>query len=351
MQANTKTQPVNSLEVCVLAAGYGTRLKPLTDLVAKPAVPILGIPAIWYSLHWLRQSSLFNRVHINLGHLSETLDAALTAYNAKCEPLTFIKSYEHPTVLGSAGAFYKFKNDFVNKTILVHNADTICFADIKALLKSHEVYREKARRPIMTLQVKAFNNPIGGSIYTNIDILPSGQVIGLREKRSQGTLFTGTYVIDGALLQGVPSGASEWRAEIFNPALAAQAVFAHVTDSTWYDTGSLDELLATTFSVYDDPSTQQFVKQYVGSRSVNGLPIYYDKHSIDVSTLDLFLSGVSITGPAYLSGDWINHQSKDIKTVGPNFVGLEPPAAALEAPFSGVLANGVYLKTFVTNSK
>ncbi len=61
----------------ILAAGLGTRLQPLSDHLAKPALPVRGIPMIAYALRWLAEHGV-REVAVNLHHLPETVrDAAL----------------------------------------------------------------------------------------------------------------------------------------------------------------------------------------------------------------------------------------------------------------------------------
>ena len=62
----------------VLAAGYGTRLKPLTDRMPKPLVPVAGKPMIEYALDKLRAYGI-REVIINVSHLKDQLTAYLSA--------------------------------------------------------------------------------------------------------------------------------------------------------------------------------------------------------------------------------------------------------------------------------
>ena len=64
----------------VLAAGYGARLKPLTDRMPKPLVPVAGKPMIEYALDKLRAYGI-REIIINVSHLREQLTAYLSAFN------------------------------------------------------------------------------------------------------------------------------------------------------------------------------------------------------------------------------------------------------------------------------
>lgn len=67
------------MRAMILAAGLGTRLLPLTDARAKPALPVRGVPMIAYALRWLRQNGV-TEVAINLHHLPETVRSAAEAW-------------------------------------------------------------------------------------------------------------------------------------------------------------------------------------------------------------------------------------------------------------------------------
>jgi N-acetyl-alpha-D-muramate 1-phosphate uridylyltransferase len=73
----------------VLAAGYGTRLKPMTDRVPKPLVPVAGKPMIEYALDKLRAYGI-EEVVINVSHLKEQL----IAYVSKCQGMIIQVSEE-----------------------------------------------------------------------------------------------------------------------------------------------------------------------------------------------------------------------------------------------------------------
>ena len=81
---NRKRGPdqVKNLRGMVLSAGLGTRLRPLTYIMAKPAVPFLGRPLIHYSLDMLTDLGIRD-IAVNLHHLPETVEAALQGQERK----------------------------------------------------------------------------------------------------------------------------------------------------------------------------------------------------------------------------------------------------------------------------
>src|SRR5208282_5902917 len=103
----------------VLAAGYGTRLKPLTDRTPKPLVPVAGKPMIEYALDQLRTYGIAE-VIINVSHLKDQL----TAYIANVRGLR-IKISEETEPLETGGGLKKALPLLGNEPIFTLNSDII----------------------------------------------------------------------------------------------------------------------------------------------------------------------------------------------------------------------------------
>ena len=103
----------------VLAAGYGTRLKPLTDRVPKPLVPVAGKPMIQYALDKLQAYGI-EAVVINVSHLKEQL----TAWLAGCKNLT-VRLSEEAEPLETGGGLKKALPLLGDEPVFVINSDII----------------------------------------------------------------------------------------------------------------------------------------------------------------------------------------------------------------------------------
>jgi N-acetyl-alpha-D-muramate 1-phosphate uridylyltransferase len=103
----------------VLAAGYGTRLKPLTDRVPKPLVPVAGKPMIQYALEQLQAYGI-EEVVINVSHLKEQLTAWLAGRkNLK------VRLSEEAEPLETGGGLKKALPLLGNEPVFVINSDII----------------------------------------------------------------------------------------------------------------------------------------------------------------------------------------------------------------------------------
>lgn len=120
----------------VLAAGIGTRLRPLTDARAKPAVPVAGTPLIARILRRLAQAGVRDVV-LNLHYLPETIAAAVGEGRDLGVAVRY--SWEHP-VLGSAGGPRHAQPLLASDPYLLINGDTWPTVDLRALWDHHHAH-------------------------------------------------------------------------------------------------------------------------------------------------------------------------------------------------------------------
>jgi NDP-sugar pyrophosphorylase family protein len=135
-----------ALPAIVLTAGLGTRLDPLTRLVAKPAVPVGESTLIELVLAWLRSAGISEAV-LNLHHRPETLTGLLG--DGSPLDLRVRYSWEDP-VLGSAGGPARAIPLLETRRVLIVNGDTLCPVDLQELLDAHE--RSRARVTLAVVQ-------------------------------------------------------------------------------------------------------------------------------------------------------------------------------------------------------
>ena len=110
---------MSSMRAMLLSAGLGTRLRPVTNALAKPAVPFLGVPLMYWSLEFLKELKP-DRVVANLHYLPDTLRSLAP----KLAPLEVRFTHEKGKPLGSGGALWFAKKELDGaETILVANAD------------------------------------------------------------------------------------------------------------------------------------------------------------------------------------------------------------------------------------
>lgn len=121
------------MRAMILAAGLGTRLRPLTNTVPKALVPVAGRPLIEYGLLFLKSHGIEDVV-INLHHLGEKISAALGDGSVYGLRITYSPE---ASVLGTGGGIKKAQAFLDGETFVVLNCDTILDLDLGALLAAH----------------------------------------------------------------------------------------------------------------------------------------------------------------------------------------------------------------------
>lgn len=118
----------------ILAAGLGTRLRPLTDVRAKPAIPVAGEPLVRRIVAWLARGGVTDTT-VNLHYLPHTLTAVLGDGSELGVRVRY--SWEQPVVLGSAGGPRQAADIVGADTFWLVNGDTLTDVDLDAMADAH----------------------------------------------------------------------------------------------------------------------------------------------------------------------------------------------------------------------
>ena len=121
------------IKVFIPAAGYGERLKPITDHIPKPLLPVLGKPVIEVVLEKIARGLYVDSIGINTHHKSEMLIQWLDSspYSGK------IKLFHEKAILGTGGAIRNAAKFLGSSAFIVHNADILSDINLKTLVKRH----------------------------------------------------------------------------------------------------------------------------------------------------------------------------------------------------------------------
>ena len=127
---------MKEIRALLLAAGKGTRLKPLTNEWPKCLIPIGNRPLLEYWLQTLYQSGIC-KVVVNLHHYAEKVERFLQ------RPIfrSLVESVYEENLLGTAGTLLANKSNFQNCTILLVHADNWCQCDFDGFLNFHQNHR------------------------------------------------------------------------------------------------------------------------------------------------------------------------------------------------------------------
>jgi len=121
------------MEALLLAAGLGTRLRPLTEVLPKCLMPVHGRPLLGLWLEMLKSGGI-DRVFINLHYLP-----SLVREYVKSSPYSdIVKFLDEPDLLGTAGTLSKFRSEFSGNELLMAHADNLTIFDVKQFRHAFE---------------------------------------------------------------------------------------------------------------------------------------------------------------------------------------------------------------------
>ena len=224
------------MRVMIMAAGIGTRLRPVTDLVPKPMAPIANRPALYHILRLLYRHGL-REVIINLHHLPE----AITGYFGDGSFLKMDISYSfEPELLGTAGGVKNNEAFLSGGTFLVMSGDALTDVDLTGLVAAHH-----RTGSIATMAVKEVADP---SLYGVVVADDDGRVVGFQEKptleEARSRLCNcGIYVFQPEIFSRIPPGQfDDFGKRVFPDLLREHVPFhAHTISGYWSDVGNLRE--------------------------------------------------------------------------------------------------------------
>ena len=218
------------LKALILAAGVGSRLRPLTDSCPKPMLLVAGRPLLAWTLEWLRSYGV-REAALNLHHLPEVVMTGLgdgSAFGMRLH-------YAHESELrGTAGALHNFAGLF-NEPFLVVYGDLLLSLELDELIALHH-----GRGALLTLALKQTETPHSQGM---VEVDTHGRVVRFVEKPAQWdggpTANAGVYVCAPEVVDWVPPGASDFGHDIIPAMLRAGApVYAAAVGGTVLDIGT-----------------------------------------------------------------------------------------------------------------
>ncbi len=244
------------MKAMILAAGEGTRLRPLTAALPKPMVPIVGTPLLARTLSWLAGEGV-TEAAINLYHRPQSIPDYFGAEFAGIRLHYFFED----TLRGTAGGVKAAQSVLQDAPFFVIYGDNLIAADLRRLGAFHA-----ARGGIGTVALFEHPNPMAAGI---VGLDAEGRITRFVEKPPLEEVFSplanaGVYVLDPAVFESIPEAVpADFGRDIF-PALLAQGKPLYGTPLGGYlqDTGTptayrqanFDLLAGRTGIRFDDPN-------------------------------------------------------------------------------------------------
>ncbi|MDE3243612.1 MAG: nucleotidyltransferase family protein [Nitrospirota bacterium] len=221
------------MKAMILAAGLGTRLRPLTETQPKPLLPVAGTPLIVWNLLLLRRHGV-TEVLINLHHLGPMIEQTLG--DGRRYGLTLTYSHE-PAILGTGGGIKQAEPFFEGHPFLVLNGDTLLELDLGALMQAH---RERGALATMVLREDPDVERWGP-----VTVDQAGRILSITGRGRTGSgaaqrlMFAGVHVMHPRLLREVPAGRESSIIDAYVRAITeGEPVYGYRMAGYWSDVGT-----------------------------------------------------------------------------------------------------------------
>ncbi len=220
----------------ILCAGLGTRLRPLTGRVPKPAVPVCGVPLVRWSLALLAGAGV-RRAVVNVHHLPEAMAAA--AEDAARALGVALAISREPVIAGTGGALREARAHLRGAdAVYLVNGDVLFDVDLAAALAAHRAAGALATMVLLPMPA--------GARYAAVEADAGGavrRIAGAFGPGGEGLTawhFSGVHVLSPALLDRVPAAPFEAdvNRHVYPPLMASGAVRGLVVDGYWNDLGT-----------------------------------------------------------------------------------------------------------------
>lgn len=227
----------------ILAAGFGTRLRPLTEHRPKPLAPVCGVPLLNYALALVHQHGHSHAI-VNAHHLAEQLQAF---DGIETEGVCVRVSTELPEILGTGGGLKHVRDELAERVVVV-NADVLCDIDLDALIQAvPQGGSSMALRP----------NEQHAKTYGMVAADETGAIIKMRDIASAephgmvrwDTHFTGVHALHRDCLDRVPDGFACIVRSAYKELVPLRQVQSIRHRGTWLDIGNPSAYLAANMRV------------------------------------------------------------------------------------------------------
>ena len=235
---------VRPTKAMVLAAGFGVRMRPLTDKMPKPLVRVAGRPLLDHVLDKLAGAGVSEAV-VNVQYLP---DQIIEHTRSRKKPRVII-SDERDQVLGTGGAVVKALPLLGNEPFYHVNADTMWIDGVRPNLARLAEAFDPARMDILLLMAPTTSS-IGYSGRGDYSMLPDGALRKRRELQVVPFVYAGAAIMSPSLFAGAPKGEFSLT-KMFDRANEQERLFGLRLDGVWMHVGTPDAVQAAEEAVLE----------------------------------------------------------------------------------------------------
>ena len=236
------------MKAMILAAGFGTRLFPLTIDRTKPAIPFLGKPLVGYVAEYVAKYG-FKDFIVNLHHQPDSVREALGDGSEFGVHINY--TVETPNILGTAGALDNARHLLCDAPFLIVNGKIISDIDIAAAVETHRrsgalatmVLKPNVKRERFTM-VETEDGCVTG-FGEMAKPLTEEEIRDTEHEIVTPLMFTGIHILEPRVLDLIEPGVySDIVPHVYRPALErGEKIAAHVTEGNWYELSTIPRYL------------------------------------------------------------------------------------------------------------
>lgn len=246
------------MKAFILAAGKGERLKPFTETLAKPAIPFLNIPMLFYPV-WMLKDLGIKEFHVNTHHLPKTIEQVIAICPDK--NLKF-KTYFEESLLGSAGPLAKARNDLkTDDDFILANGDTVCFLQNQNVLKDFvKFHKDQKSMTTIFLTPHTDKTKNHGSVWidSNNQVRGFGKTKPENANDAQAMHYVGLIMINRECLDWFEEKESNIFYDVFVQHLNDKKIMGFVSSEiSWYETGNIKDYFAALTDVFETLKTKK----------------------------------------------------------------------------------------------
>lgn len=222
------------MKAMILAAGLGTRLRPLTLERAKPAIPVCGKPLIQHAVHRLGRLGI-SSFRVNLSWLPSTVSSVFK----EPDPSGFDVTFSHePIILGTAGGLKANQDFFETDTFIMVNGDILFDFKLDEAINFHRQTNALATL-ILLRQTPPFQyTPVRMDKFSNITSFAHNSNLG--EPTAETYIFTGIHILEPRIFQYIESGiffeiiSQAYKSALYN----GEPILGFPVEGYWNDLGN-----------------------------------------------------------------------------------------------------------------
>jgi mannose-1-phosphate guanylyltransferase len=216
------------VDAFILAAGFGTRLRPLTLYRPKPLVPVCGVPMLSYAIALCRSHGLRNII-VNSHHLAQQLQS----WEGEHDGVMVKIAHETPEILGTGGGLVAVRGQLAEKFAVV-NADVLSNVDLSTLMKQLDV--GTCAMALRAEEAERYGVVAMDSEDVVVDLVNLAHATPVGEAR-RDTHFTGVHAMRRSVLDGMQEGFSCVIRTAYASQVPKRSVMGQRHGGLWLDVG------------------------------------------------------------------------------------------------------------------